>query len=89
MITCSINSLTQLGKKSMILRMMTLFEEGDIMLPYKTERDKQLTDQLADELTTFALDGGKLVETGIHADISIALGMALERLYSGGTIIDI
>jgi hypothetical protein len=68
------------GKKNMILRLATMFENDMIVMPYKTEQDKEKTNRLAEELMTFALEDGKLVEVGVHADIPIALAMALERL---------
>ena len=77
------------GKKAMIIRMGTEFENGDIVLPYKTEEDKTKTHMLMDELLTYALEAGKLVEVGIHADIPIGLGMALERLRGDGYILDL
>ena len=76
------------GKKAMILRLATQFENKTITIPYKTEEDKEISNQLLEELTTFALNDGKLVEVGIHADIPIGLAMALERASEGGTIID-
>lgn len=69
-----------IGKKNAILRLATLFENGLIRLPYKTADDKRRSNWLKDELTTFALKEGKLVETGIHSDIGIALLIAVERL---------
>ena len=76
------------GKKSMILRLATEFENGNIILPYKTPEDQEKSNKLAEELMTFALDNGKLVEVGIHADGPIALSMALERMQDTGVIID-
>lgn len=69
-----------IGKKSMILRLATLIENNKIVFPYKTEKDKQLTHQIYEELVTFALNDGKLVEVGIHADIPIAIAMVTERI---------
>ena len=68
-----------IGKKNFILRLATLFENEKIILPYKNDDDKAKSNRLAEELMTFALSDGKLVEVGIHADAPIALGMALER----------
>ena len=75
------------GKKAMILRLSAQFENKNIVLPYKTEEDKKTTDRLKEELMTFALDDGKLVEVGIHADIPIALAMAIERMNNNGDVI--
>lgn len=67
------------GKLSMIDRLATAFENKIIKIPYKTEADKVIAHQIMDELTTFARSDGKLVETGVHGDIPIALGYAMER----------
>lgn len=67
------------GKLSMIDRLAAAFEAKIIRIPYKTEHDKQIAHQILDELTTYARNDGKLVETGVHGDIPIALGYAMER----------
>jgi len=66
------------GKLAMIDRIATQFENGNIKIPYMTEHDKQVAHQITDELCTYARNDGKLVETGVHGDIPIALGYALE-----------
>lgn len=68
------------SKQNMIMRLATLFENQMIILPYKTDEDKAKTNRLTDELMTFALSDGKLVEVGIHADAPIALCMVMERI---------
>ena len=68
------------GKKNMILRLATLFENKKIVLPYKTLIDQEKTNRLTEELLTFALNDGRLVEVGIHADAPIALSMIFERV---------
>jgi len=68
------------SKKNMILRLATTIENGNVRIPYKNEKDKETSNQLIEELLTFALNNGKLVEVGVHADIPIALAMALERI---------
>ena len=68
-----------IGKTSMIKRLATQFENGRIKLPFRTERDKEITNQVMDECSTYALQDGKLVEVGLHGDIPIALGYAIER----------
>lgn len=67
------------GKLSMIDRLATAFENKIIRIPYKEESDKAIAHQIMDELTTYARNDGKLVETGVHGDIPIALGYAMER----------
>jgi len=68
------------GKINLIMRLGTAFENGKFVLPYKTEEDKKITDRILAECTSFALADGKLVEGGIHPDIPIALGYALESI---------
>jgi len=70
------------GKKAMIFRLATEFENGNIRMPYKTTTDQHKTDMLIQELITFVLEEGKLIEVGQHADIPIGLAMALERANS-------
>lgn len=67
------------GKLAMINRLATQFENNNIRIPYKTERDKEIAHMIMDECTTYARQDGKLVETGVHGDIPIALGYAIER----------
>lgn len=76
------------GKKNMILRLATQFENENIKIPYKTQEDREKAHRLTDELLTFALSDGKLVEVGEHADIPVGLAMALERMNAGEVIID-
>jgi hypothetical protein len=72
------NKRYTVGKLAMIDRIATQFENGRIKIPYMTERDKEIAHQITDELCTYARNDGKLVETGVHGDIPIALGYALE-----------
>lgn len=66
------------GKLNLIMRMGALFENKQIIIPYKTEKDKETAHQLTAELTSWALADGKLVEAGVHPDAPIALAYALE-----------
>ena len=78
------------SKKNMILRLSALFENGEFRIPYKTESDKRISNELINELLTFALDNGRLVEIGVHADLPIALAMCMERMSnddSGGEMV--
>lgn len=68
-----------IGKLAMINRLATQFENGRIVIPYKTEKDKEIAHQIMDECTTYSRQDGKLVETGVHGDIPIALAYAIER----------
>jgi hypothetical protein len=73
------NKRHTVGKTAMIKRLATQFENKRIRIPYKTDRDKVLASQIIDECSTYALQDGKLVEIGVHGDIPIALGYAIER----------
>lgn len=70
------------GKISMIMRLATAFENGEIVIAYKTEEDKRVAHNILAECTSYALADGKLVEAGLHPDIPIALGYCLEYLNS-------
>lgn len=68
------------GKINLIMRLSTAFENNRFVIPYKTEEDQRLADQILAECTSFALSEGKLVEAGVHPDIPIAMGYALELI---------
>ena len=72
------------GKINLIMRLGTAFENKRFIIPYKTEKDKAVFDRILAECTSFALSDGKLVEAGIHPDIPIGLGYALELMNLGG-----
>jgi len=74
------NKRHTVGKINLIMRLGTAFENGKIVIPYKTEEDKIMGDRILAECTSFALADGKLVEASIHPDIPIALGYALELI---------
>jgi len=74
----SIKKSVTVGKINLINRMASDFENAKLVIPYKTEEDKAIYQQLEAELITFALQDGKLVEGGVHSDIGIALAYALE-----------
>jgi len=68
------------GKINLINRLGTAFENKEFIIPYKTEKDKVIFDKIVAECTSYALSDGKLVEAGVHPDIPIALGYALELM---------
>ena len=74
------NKRHTVGKVNLIMRLATAFENGKFVIPYKTELDKRLADRLISECTSFALSNGKLVEAGVHPDLPIAMGYALELI---------
>lgn len=68
-----------IGKISMIKRLATQFENKNISIPFKTDKDKEIAHAIMDECCTYALSDGKLVEVGVHGDIPVALSLAIER----------
>lgn len=76
------------GKINMINRLATQFENCNIRIPYKTESDKLLAHQIRDECCSFALSDGRLVEVGVHPDIPIGLGYAIECASKDGFVMD-
>ena len=66
------------GKIPLIMRLATAIEHEEIVFPYKTREDKDITERIFSECLSFALADGKLVEAGVHPDIPIALAYALE-----------
>lgn len=72
------------GKINLIMRLGTAFENKQFVIPYKTEEDKRIAEKIIAECTSYALADGKLVEAGVHPNIPIALGYALELMNLGG-----
>ena len=68
------------GKINLIMRLGTAFENERFIIPYKTDLDKRIANKILAECTSYALSAGKLVEAGVHPDIPIALGYALELM---------
>ncbi len=75
------------GKINLIMRLGSAFENKRFIIPYKTEQDKQVAQRILSECTSYALSDGKLVEAGVHPDIPIALGYALELINVVGGLI--
>jgi len=82
------NKRHTVGKINLIMRLGTAFENKRFIIPYKTEKDKQIADRILAECTSYALSDGKLVESGVHPDIPIALGYALELLNNNKVIMN-
>ena len=76
------------GKINLIMRLGTAFENGQFIIPYKTEEDKRIAKLILAECTSYALSDGKLVEANVHPDIPIAMGYALELLNNNPVIMD-
>lgn len=71
------NTIT-IGKVNLVLRMGTFFENKTIVIPSGDEYSIKIFYDLLEECLSFAKEGEKLVEQGVHPDIPIALGYALE-----------
>ncbi len=79
-----------IGKTAMITRLATMFEnnfnsinEGNgytFRIPYKTPKDKEIAHTITEECCSFALQDGKLIETGVHPDGPIAIQLCNEEL---------
>ncbi len=76
------------GKLNLIMRLSTAFENKQFIIPYKTEEDKSVADKILSECTSWALSEGKLVEAGVHPDIPIAMGYALELINNNNVVMD-
>lgn len=68
------------GKINLIMRLGTAFENAQFIIPFKTEKDQAVAKKILNELTSYALAEGKLVESTVHPDIPIAMGLSLEVL---------
>ena len=78
-----------IGKNAMIMRLGVAFENKKFIIPYKTEEDKKIADQLLAECTSYSLNDGKLVEAGVHPDIPIGMCLCLELINGiGGVYFD-
>jgi len=74
------------GKINLIMRLGTAFENKQFVIPYKTDEDKRIAHKILAECTSYALSDGKLVEAGVHPDIPIAMGYALELINNTNTM---
>ena len=71
-------NIISVSKRNFALRQGVLYESRQMLLPFKGERARDAVEQLILESISWALDENKLVEVGIHPDIPIAVGYALE-----------
>lgn len=83
------NKRHTIGKNTLVLRLGTRFENKEIRIPYKTKADQEKSNRLLDELTSWGLQQGKLIEAGVHPDMPIALGYALELIEMQKVIFDV
>lgn len=66
------------SKRNLVIRTGNMFEQKFMIVPYKSEEAKLKAEELFNECISFAQEEDKLVEIGVHPDIPIALGYALE-----------
>lgn len=83
-----LTGVMSISKKNFVMRLATMFENKELVIAYKTEEDKTKAAELVAECVSFALEDGKIVEVGVHPDIPIALGYALEIGKSNAFIFD-
>ncbi len=74
----STKQYTTVGKRNLILRVGTMFENKELIIPVGDEYSRNLANTMLQELITYAQENGKLVEIGVHGDHPIALAYALE-----------
>ena len=67
-----------IGKRNLIIRIGNMFEQKNMIVPYNTIEARDKAEGLYNELITFATEEDELVEIGVHSDLGIALGYALE-----------
>jgi phage terminase large subunit-like protein len=72
------SSTISVSKRNLVIRIGTTFENSAISIPYGCPESKIKADQLLQECISWAQEEGKLIELGVHPDIPIALGYALE-----------
>lgn len=81
-----------LSKTNSILRMTTLFENRQVIIPYGSDEAKEKYELFEQECLSFALEEGKIIEIGVHPDIPIAFVYAAEtakRSTAGGFVTSI
>lgn len=66
-----------------VLQLQVLFESGHFIIPRKTERCRERTDPLINELRAFSYVDGKLQGLGAHDDCVMSLWIAIECMNSG------
>lgn len=75
------------SKINAINRLSVEFENNMWVIPYNTEKQQKDADRLLSELTSWALEDGKLVEMGAHPDAPISMLLVNEALNVPKTII--
>lgn len=66
------------SKRNFALRHGMIYENKKIRIPYKGDIAQGMAHQIMRESISWALEDNKLIEVGIHPDIPIAIGYALE-----------
>ena len=69
-----------ISKINAINRLAIAFENGNFRIPYTNNKQETQANILVNELTSWALEEGKLVEIGMHPDGPMALIMAMSLL---------
>ena len=74
------NSTHTISKINAIQRMAISFENHRWVIPYSNTKEKNAADIMMEELISWALEEGKLVEIGRHPDGPMAMIMMMELL---------
>ena len=82
------DGVMSISKRNFVMRLGTVFENKEIVIPTMGEEAANKATDMLNECVSFALEEGKIVEIGLHPDIPIALGYALEIAKSGNFIFD-
>lgn len=81
-------STISVSKHNLIIRLGTTFENQNILIPYKSEEAQEKAHRLLEECVSWAREEGKIVELGVHPDVPMALGYALEVATKTGFVLD-
>jgi len=76
-----------ISKVNSINRLAVLFEYKKIIIPYKTSQEKSIANKLCEEVCSWALMDGKLVEVGVHPDSPIGLILVNEFIRMRGGVV--
>jgi len=75
-----------IGKINAINRLAVSFEYKKWIIPYKTQREKEIANKLISELTSWGLVDGKLEEFGVHPDMPIPMILVNEHIRGSGGV---
>jgi len=74
------NNSRTFSKENAVERLAVEFENGLWCIPYRNEKEQKMANRLISELTSWAKQDGKLIETGVHPDSPIGIILVNESL---------